>query len=71
MGGAFLSVAYYPHMYLLVGFFTAAQLMYEINKHGTEEVVEPKKPEWYENDPVNTVWQDEQGSPEKPETGKS
>ncbi len=70
VAGAFLSVAYYPHMYLLVGFFTAAQFMFENNKHGSGQIEDVKKPEWYENDPQNAVWEDKQGSSEAPGSNK-
>lgn len=70
VGGAFLSVAYYPHLYVLIGFFAAAQFMYENNKHGDGLVTEVSKPAWYENDPVTAVWDDKQPETEKPAQDK-
>jgi len=58
VGGAFLSVVYYPHLYVLAGIFTAVQFMYERDQAGGAPVVEEKRA-WYEDDPATAEWQDE------------
>ncbi|MES9969195.1 MAG: putative O-glycosylation ligase, exosortase A system-associated [Candidatus Thiodiazotropha sp.] len=42
IGGAFLSVAYYPHIYVLAGLFVAAELMYKNSKSGSEKDKNPQ-----------------------------
>ncbi len=61
VGGAFLSVAYYPHLYILTGIFTAVQLMYERDKLDSEELKPEKRP-WYEEGPENSNWSDDNDS---------
>lgn len=55
VGGAFLSVAYYPHLYVLVGIFTAAQVTYLREKNENTEIIKTK-PAWYEDDPDAPNW---------------
>jgi hypothetical protein len=62
VGGAFLSVAYYPHLYILTGIFTAVQLMYIRDREGGASPLE-EKAAWYENDPARAEWQDDQKVP--------
>lgn len=55
VAGAFLSVAYYPHLYVLLGIFTASHFVF--NKELDEKcVTAEKKLEWYENSPGRDIW---------------
>jgi hypothetical protein len=55
VGGAFLSVAYYPHLYVLAGIFTAAQVTYIREKNEKTATVKAK-PAWYEDAPDSKDW---------------
>lgn len=58
VGGAFLSVAYYPHLYVLAGIFTAAQVTYLREKNDNAAVI-ITKPAWHEQSPESKNWYDD------------
>ena len=61
VGGAFLSVAYYPHLYVLAGIFTAVHFMYERDKLADKPTISEKKA-WHEDDPSQDLWNDDKKS---------
>jgi hypothetical protein len=44
IGGAFLSVTYYPHIFVLAGLFASVELMYLSRFNKTDEVSNDEKP---------------------------
>lgn len=58
VGGAFLSVAYYPHLYVLAGIFTAAQVTYLREKSENTAVITTKQA-WHEDSPQAKHWNED------------
>ena len=54
VGGAFLSVAYYPHLYVLMGIFTASHFVFERLAENLSPVIEETV--WYKAKPKRSIW---------------